>query len=194
MDPASKSWGDLNWSPWTPFDRAVDEQLIPATPGIYRFRTGGEATLLYIGIGANRRRRLHTLWRWSRKGSAAFRLRPGEKRPFRGHYAAPALARCEEAGCRIEVSWSAEAISDKQKREDVEAGLISRHSQDAGFVPPWQGGADGLGTYLAGRNAPAGDDPAPETAADREARWDDLRLEMVSQAEAPAPERPRRAP
>ncbi|HEY3735635.1 MAG TPA: hypothetical protein VGL63_17140 [Streptosporangiaceae bacterium] len=147
--PADEQWADMAWAPWHQFSEVVVASVIPATPGIYRFRTHDEPTLLYIGIGGNRRRRLRTLRRWSRKGSNAFVQRPGEKRPFRGHFAAPALARCEEAGCVVEVSWSLATFPDRQERERVESELIARHLREAGADPPWQHGGRGIEQYLA---------------------------------------------
>jgi hypothetical protein len=147
-EPADEQWAGMSWAPWQQFDEAVAASAVPATPGIYRFRTQDESALLYIGIGGNRRRRLRTLRRWSRKGSDAFVRRLGEKRPFRGHYAAPALARCEEAGCHVEVSWSLGTIPDRQERESVESALIARHRRETGADPPWQYGGRGIGPYL----------------------------------------------
>lgn len=49
-DPQSTDWGGLAWSTWHDFDRARDERLIPATPGLYRFRVVREKSgLLYVG-------------------------------------------------------------------------------------------------------------------------------------------------
>lgn len=151
--PANRSWGGVTWSPWVSFDEAQLPAEVPTTPGLYRFRTAGDETLLYIGIGANRRRRLRTLHRWAAKGSAAFVRVPGQKRPFRGHYAAPALARSREAGCSIEVSWMMDEIADKTERERVEASLITRHLTEAGAFPPWQHGGKELDDYLRGIQA-----------------------------------------
>ena len=54
-DPQAANWGGLSWSGWHDFDDAHCHGLIPATPGIYRFRARGEAGLLYIGeSGATR--------------------------------------------------------------------------------------------------------------------------------------------
>lgn len=143
----------MRWAPWQKFDEAAVTGAVPATPGIYRFRTQGEPTLLYIGIGGNRRRRLRTLRRWSRMGSQAFVKRLGEKRPFRGHFAAPALARCEEAGCHVEVSWSLDTFPDRREREAVERALIALHLRETGLDPAWQHGGRGVRQYLAARGS-----------------------------------------
>jgi hypothetical protein len=152
-EPADEQWAGMRWAPWQRFDEAVVPGAVPTAPGIYRFRTQDEPTLLYIGIGGNRRRRLRTLRRWSRKGSHAFVQRPGEKRPFRGHFAAPALARCEEAGCLVEVSWSLATFPDPQERETVESALITQHHRETGADPPWQRGGRGVEQYLAARGS-----------------------------------------
>ena len=152
-EPADEQWAGMGWAPWQRFDEAVVASAVPVTPGIYRFRTQDEPVLLYIGIGGNRRRRLRTLRRWSRKGSHAFVQRLGEKRPFRGHFAAPALARCEEAGCHVEVSWSLGTFPDRQERETVERALIAQHRRETGIDPPWQYGGRGVGPYLAARGS-----------------------------------------
>jgi hypothetical protein len=151
--PADEQWAGMGWAPWQRFDEAVVASAVPVTPGIYRFRTQDEPMLLYIGIGGNRRRRLRTLRRWSRKGSQAFVQRLGEKRPFRGHFAAPALACCEEAGCHVEVSWSLGTFPDRQERETVERALIAQHRRETGIDPPWQYGGRGVGPYLAARGS-----------------------------------------
>lgn len=152
-EPADEQWAGMRWAPWQPFNEDVVRSAVPTTPGIYRFRTRDESALLYIGIGANRRRRLRTLRRWSRKSSRAFEPQPGNKRPFRGHFAAPALARCEEAGCRAEVSWSLITFPERQERETVERALITQHRHETGMDPPWQHGGRGVGRYLAARGS-----------------------------------------
>ena len=159
-EPADEQWAGMRWAPWQEFDDAAVAvavaSAVPASPGIYRFRTHGEQNLLYIGIGADRRRRLRTLRRWSRKGSHAFMRRLGEKRPFRGHYAAPALARCEEAGYCVEVSWPLGIFPDRQERENVERTLIEQHRRETGKDPAWQYGGRGVESYLANKSLPAG--------------------------------------
>jgi hypothetical protein len=157
-EPADEQWAGMGWASWRQFDEEVVASAVPATPGIYRFRTQDEPALLYIGIGGNRRRRLRTLRRWSRKGTHAFVQRLGEKRPFRGHFAAPALARCEEAGCPVEVSWSLDIFPDRQQRETVERALIAQHPRETGMDPPWQYGGRGVEPYLAARNSGGGAD------------------------------------
>jgi hypothetical protein len=47
--PQATDWGGLSWSGWLDFDEAHHDHLIPATPGIYRFRVRDEPGLLYIG-------------------------------------------------------------------------------------------------------------------------------------------------
>ena len=39
-DPQTPGWGGLSWSEWQDFDEAHRGKIIPATPGIYRFRRG----------------------------------------------------------------------------------------------------------------------------------------------------------
>ena len=48
-DPQAPGWGGLPRSGWLDFDKAHRGHLIPATPGIYRFRARDEPGLLYIG-------------------------------------------------------------------------------------------------------------------------------------------------
>jgi hypothetical protein len=57
----SQQWAGLTWSPWMVFDEAADGHNIPAAAGLYRFRIRGQSGLLYIGEGANLRRRLKVL-------------------------------------------------------------------------------------------------------------------------------------
>ena len=47
-DPQAPEWGGLSWSGWQDFDLAHRGKVIPATPGIYRFRARDEPGLLYI--------------------------------------------------------------------------------------------------------------------------------------------------
>jgi hypothetical protein len=157
-EPADEQWAGMEWASWHPFDEAVVASAVPTTPGIYRFRTQDEPALLYLGIGGNRRRRLRTLRKWSRMGSHAFAQRPGQQRPFRGHFAAPALARCEEAGCLVEVSWSLDTFQDRREREAIEGALIAQHRRETGVDPPWQYGGRGVEPYLVARGS-EGDAP-----------------------------------
>jgi hypothetical protein len=39
----------VSWSEWDVFAQAIIENRIPASGGIYRFRSRGESGLLYIG-------------------------------------------------------------------------------------------------------------------------------------------------
>ena len=45
-NPQAADWGGLSWSEWQDFDEAHRGKVIPATPGIYRFRARGEPGLL----------------------------------------------------------------------------------------------------------------------------------------------------
>ncbi len=149
-DQHAEEWGGLSWSPWHDLDRAVRDYLIPVTAGLYRFHAQGDPGLLYIGEGANRRRRLRTLARYRKAHPASYYLEwpPGTKRPFRGHYAAPYIRLCEDAGCVVEVSWAADDHRDQVARRDVEARLIREHVAEMGHEPPCQRGGRGLADYL----------------------------------------------
>jgi len=152
-DPQKTDWGGLSWSSWCSFAQAVAENRIPESGGIYRFRSGGEPGLLYIGEGANRRRRLRTLELHSRAHPAEHYLNrpPGTKRPHRGHYAAPFLRMCRDAGCEVEVSWAIDVHADLAERRRVEARLIDQYRDEAQADPPWQHGGLGTAAYLARR-------------------------------------------
>jgi predicted SnoaL-like aldol condensation-catalyzing enzyme len=152
-DPQRSDWGGLSWSEWCPFDHAVAENLVPESGGIYRFHSRGEQGLLYIGEGANRRRRLRTLERQSIAHPPAYYLDwpHGTKRPHRGHYAAPFLRMCRDAGCAVEVSWAMDVHADLAERRRVEARLIRQYRAEAQSDPPWQHGGIGMATYLARR-------------------------------------------
>jgi hypothetical protein len=69
--PQAPDWGGLSWSEWHDFDEAHRGDLIPATPGLYRFRTRDEPGLLYIGesgaagVGAH----AWTIWRGGASGT-----------------------------------------------------------------------------------------------------------------------------
>jgi len=75
------------------------------------------------------------------------------KRPHRGHYAAPHIRRCEDAGCRVEVSWALEEHPEKTERQAVEARLIQLHREVTGFDPPIQYGGRGVAAFLEKRRA-----------------------------------------
>jgi len=53
-DPQVADWGGVSWSGWLDLDKAHRGDLIPATPGIYRFRARDEPGLLYISARAGR--------------------------------------------------------------------------------------------------------------------------------------------
>jgi hypothetical protein len=155
--PQAPDWGGLSWSPWHDFDQACDDRLIPETPGLYRFRTKGEPELLlYIGesgaAGGGRRARLDDLARGRKRHPADYYLNWRAaglvSRPHRGHYAAPYVRLCEDAGCHIEVSWALEEHPDQVERRAVEKQLIQLHRQDVGFDPPIQHGGRGIPAYL----------------------------------------------
>ena len=159
-DPQADDWGGLSWSGWRAFDQAVTEDWIPATGGVYRFRSRGEPGLLYVGEGVNRRRRLRTLELHSKAHAARYYLEwpAGTKRPHRGHYAAPFLRLCRDAGCVVDVSWAIGVHADRAVRRAVEACLIRQYHDEAHGDPPWQHGGRGMPAYLARRDlgGPAG--------------------------------------
>jgi hypothetical protein len=69
-------------------------------------------------------------------------------RPHRGHYAAPYMRQCQDAGCRIEVSWALAEHPDQAERRAVEARLIQLHREVVGVDPPIQHGGRGVAAYL----------------------------------------------
>lgn len=108
-DPQAPDWGGLSWSEWQDFDEAHRGDVIPATPGIYRFRARDEPGLLYIGENGDaggRRVRLDDLARGRKRHPPEFylnwRAAGLAERPHRGHYAAPYMRQCKYAGCHIE--------------------------------------------------------------------------------------------
>ena len=154
-DPQAPGWGGLSWSGWLDFDKAHRGNLIPATPGIYRFRTRDEPGLLYIGesgAAGGRRARLDDLARGRKRHPPEFylnwRAAGLAKRLHRGHYAAPYVRQCEDAGCQVEVSWALEEHPDKAARQAVEARLIRLHREVMGVDPPIQHGGRGVVAYL----------------------------------------------
>ena len=158
-DPQTADWGGLSWSPWQDFDEAHREKAIPATPGIYRFRARGESGLLYIGESGDaggRRARLDKLARGRKRHPPDFylnwRAAGLAQRPHRGHYAAPYVRQCEDAGCHVEVSWALEEHRDTTERRAVEARLIELHHQAMDSDPPIQHGGRGLAAYLEKRD------------------------------------------
>ena len=159
-DPQSADWGGLVWSQWHDFDQAHRERLIPATAGLYRFRVLGELGLLYIGesgAAGGREERLDDLARGRRRHTADFYLHWRAngllKRPHRGHYAAPFFRQCEDAGCKVEVSWVLGEHPDKDDRRAAEARLIQLHREATGENPPVQYGGRGVAAYLKRRKA-----------------------------------------
>jgi hypothetical protein len=159
-DPQATDWGSLYWSEWHDFDKAHRGNLIPASPGIYRFRSRDEPGLLYIGesgAARGRRARLNALARGRKRHPASFylnwRTAGLAKRPHRGHYAAPYIRQCEDAGCRVEVSWALAEHPEKIERRAVEARLIQLHREATGFDPPVQYGGRGVAAYLEKRCA-----------------------------------------
>ena len=154
-DPQAADWGGLSWSQWQDFDEAHREKVIPATPGIYRFRARGEPGLLYIGESGNadgRRARLDDLARGRKRHPPEYYLNWRDagltRRPHRGHYAAPYVRQCEDAGCHVEVSWALEGHRDKTDRRAAEERLIQLHREVMGFDPPIQHGGGGVAAYL----------------------------------------------
>ncbi len=75
------------------------------------------------------------------------------KRPHRGHYAAPYVRQCEDAGCHVEVSWALEEHPDKTDRRAAEERLIQLHREVMGVDPPIQHGGRGVAAYLEKRRA-----------------------------------------
>jgi hypothetical protein len=155
-DPQARSWGNLEWSPWVSFAEAVGTAMIPATPGLYRFRARGVPGLLYIGeSGARkgRRSRLRALARGMRRRPAShyldWRAAGLPRRPHRGHFAAPHLRRCQDAGCDIQVSWSQAEFPDKTARRQKEHDLIVEHRRITSAAPPVQHGGAGMADLLA---------------------------------------------
>lgn len=159
-DPQAADWGGLRWSEWQDFDEAHRSHAIPATPGVYRFRARDEPGLLYIGESGDaggRWARLDDLARGRNRHPPEFylnwRAAGLAKRPHRGHYAAPYLRQCEDAGCHVEVSWAMEEHPDKTERRAIEARLIRRHREIMGVDPPIQHGGRGVAAYLEKRRA-----------------------------------------
>ena len=159
-EPQAADWGGLRWSEWQDFDEAHRGHVIPATPGLYRFRAWGEPGLLYIGESGDaggRRARLDDLARGRKRHPASFYLNWRAvglaKLPHRGHYAAPYMRQCEDAGCHIEVSWALEEHPEKKARRTVEAQLIQLHREIMGVDPPVQHGGRGVTAYLEKRRA-----------------------------------------
>lgn len=119
--PQSTNWGGIAWSDWRDFDKARDDRSIPQTAGVYRFRAHSEPGLLYIGESGARWTRLDDLARARRRHTADYYL-SGLGDP--GHNSAPYFIMCENAGCRIEVSWAIDELPDKRNRRATEARLI----------------------------------------------------------------------
>ncbi len=93
-DPQAADWGGLPWAGWHGFDEAHHSNLIPATPGIYRFRARDEPGLLYIGeSGARRgmRGRLAALARGRKRHPASFYLNCGRSASPSGRTAVTTL-------------------------------------------------------------------------------------------------------
>lgn len=159
-DPQATDWGGLRWSGWQDFEEAHRGKVIPATPGIYRFRARDEPGLLYIGESGGRtgrRGRLGSLARGMRRHPADFYLNWRAAglavRPHRGHYAAPYVRQCQDAGCGIQVSWALEEHPDTTERRAVEARLVELHRQAMDVDPPIQHGGRGVAAYLEERRA-----------------------------------------
>lgn len=147
------NWGGVPWCTWETFGRVAAENRIPASGGVYRFRSHGEAGLLYIGEGADRRRRLLTLEKQSRAHPARYYLEwpAGSPRPHRGHYAAPFLGLCRDAGCVVQVSWTIDVLAERGSRKALEAHLIRLYYDEAHSYPPWQFGGRAMAAYLVER-------------------------------------------
>ena len=144
-DPQALGRGGLSWSGWLDFDKAHRGHLIPATPGIYRFRARDEPGLLYTGESGDvggRRARLGDLARGTQaqSGKLLSQLAGGRscqataprslRRPYMRH--------CEDAGGHVEVSWALEEHPEKTERRAAEARLIRLHREVVGVDPPIQ--------------------------------------------------------
>jgi len=160
-DLQSRRWAGLDWSPWHDFDDAHREKLIPATSGLYRFRSPGVPGLLYVGeSGARggRAARLDDLARGRRRRTPGYylnwRANGLAKRPHRGHYAAPYIRQTEEAtGRTVEISWACEQHPEKAKRRAAEARLLAAYRDATGGDPPIQYGGRGMAQWLRQRSA-----------------------------------------
>jgi hypothetical protein len=152
-DPQADNWSGVSWCVWDAFDLVVTDNRIPASGGIYRFRSRGESGLLYIGEGADVRRRLLTLEKHSKACPARYYLewRVGSRRPHRGHYAAPFLRLCREVGCVVEVSWTIDVHAERGSRKALERYLIRQYYDEAHSYPPWQFGGRAMAAYLVER-------------------------------------------
>jgi hypothetical protein len=197
-DPQANDWAGLSWSGWYAFDLAVADDRIPASGGIYWFRSRGEPGLLYIGEGANRRRRLRILELRSKAHPASYYLDwpDGTKRPHRGRYAVPFLRMCRDVGCVVDVSWANDVHADQVDRRAVEARLIRQHRDVGQCDPPWQHGGRGMAAYLARRypGAPgrgAGLEHHPGRARQHGRRRPPGRPPVLVHARPLAPPRPR---
>lgn len=144
-DPQSADWGGIAWSEWQGLDHARDCRLIPSSAGLYRFRAQGEPGLLYIGESGARWTRLDDLARARRRHSADYYLK-GLGDP--GHSSAPYFMMCEDAGCKLEVSWTLDEDPDTRHRRAAEARLIELHRRVIGEDPPVQHGGRGVAAYL----------------------------------------------
>ena len=158
-DPQAADWGGLHWSEWHDFDEAHRGGLIPATPGVYRFRAkDDQGVLLYVGETGQkggREARLDDLARGRNRHPPSYyldwRAAGLPKRPHRGHYSAPYFRMCENAGCHVEVSWAREEHPDRDERKAVEARLLRLHREATGIAPPIQHGGRGVAAYLESR-------------------------------------------
>ena len=144
-DPQSADWGGIGWSQWHDLDHARDKRLIPQTAGLYRFRSQGEDGLLYIGESSARWTRLDDLARARHRHAADYYLKSlGDP----GHSSAPYFMLCEEAGCKIEVSWALDEDPDRVHRQGTEARLLRLYRKVTGEYPLVQHGGKGVGAYL----------------------------------------------
>jgi hypothetical protein len=126
-------------------DYARDERLIPLSAGLYRFRTQGEDGLLYIGESGARWTRLDDLARARRRHPVDYYLK-GLGDP--GHSSTPYFMLCEDAGCKLEVSWALDEEPDRKRRRRAEARLIRLYYDTTGEDPPVQHSGKGVPAYL----------------------------------------------
>lgn len=158
-DPQSRRWAGLDWSPWHDFDAAHQEKLIPATPGLYRFRSPGVPGLLYIGENGargGRAARLDDFARGRRRHTPDYylnwRANGLARRPHGGHYAAPYIRQAEEAtGHTAEISWAREEYPDGAERKAAETRLLAAYRAAMGGSPPVQHGGRGMAEWLSQR-------------------------------------------
>lgn len=122
-----------------------DDRLIPSSGGLYRFRAQDETGLMYVRESGARWTRLDDLARARRRHDYHYYL-SGLGDP--GHSSAPYLIMCEEAGCKLEVSWTLDEVPNRRHRRAAEAQLLRLYRQTTGQDPPVQYAGRGVAAYL----------------------------------------------